>query len=274
MVIEGGGMKAAYANGVLSAFEEAGLRAWDLVIGTSAGGALAAWYAAGQAVFAQGTWDYSRDPAVLSYGRWLRRRGPVLDHEYLLDSVYVQHHPLDQRRLRAAPFPVVVTASRTLDGGTTYHDLRDGPIIPWLKATGRLPLGAGPPVRIDDIEYLDGGITDPVPVRHAVEVRGMTDITLITNAAAGVVGKDNPFVARLLARKYPALADGIVHHQQRKEAAVAYALAPPPGITARVVRPSRPTRLGRLTRDKAMLDAAIALGRADAAVYLRDAPGA
>src|SRR5688572_19013274 len=38
LVIEGGGMKAAYANGVLSAFEEAGHTEWGAIYGTSAGG--------------------------------------------------------------------------------------------------------------------------------------------------------------------------------------------------------------------------------------------
>ena len=74
LVVEGGGMKAAYANGVLSAFEELGHTAWDAIYGTSAGGALAAWFAAGQARHAEKTWEYAADRRILSYRRFLRRK--------------------------------------------------------------------------------------------------------------------------------------------------------------------------------------------------------
>lgn len=261
-------MKAAYANGVLSAFEEAGYRPWDMIVGTSAGGALAAWYAAGQANFAEGTWDYSRDPAVLSYGRWLRGKGPVLDHDYLLDSVYVEHHPLDQAAIHNHDVPVIVTASRVADGGTTYHDLREGLVLPWLKATGRLPFGAGSPVTIDGIDYLDGGITDPIPVRYAIETRGVRDIVLIVNWPEGPLVNDNAVLARLTARRYPALRDGLLRHQARKRAAMQYAMSPPAGVRVRIIRPSGPTGLHRLTRDAEKLAAAIRRGRDDAAKHL------
>lgn len=269
LVVEGGGMKAAYANGVLSAFEEAGHTAWDAVYGTSAGGALAAWFTAGQARYAETTWDYAADPRILSYGRWARLGGPLLDHEALLEIVYLKEHPIDQGAIRAAPHPVIVTAANVRTGEAAYHDLRTDDVIPWLKATGRLPFAAGPPVAIGGHEYLDGGILDPIPVRRAVE-DGHTDVTLVLNNPEGRRRKDNAVLAGIAARRYPKLRDGILRHQAIKQEALDYAAAPPKGVTIRAIRPSRPTGVSRLTRDLDAIRAAIELGREDGRRHLAE----
>lgn len=260
-------MKAAYANGVLAAFEEAGHTQWDAVYGTSAGGALAAWFSAGQARYAEGTWDYAADPRILSYKRWARLGGPLLDHEALLEIVYLREHPIDQDAIRRAPHPVMVTASDVDTGEAVYHDLRDGPIIPWLKATGRLPFASGPPVEIDGRRFLDGGILDPIPIRQVVE-SGYEDITLVLNTPAGKRRKDNALIAGLAARRFPQLRDGIVRHHEIKHDAVHFAEHPPKGVRVHILRPSGPTGVSRLSRDLDRIRGAIQQGRRDGADHL------
>lgn len=267
LVIEGGGMKAAYANGVLSAFEEAGHTTWDAVYGTSAGGAMAAWYTAGQARYAEETWAYAADPRILSYKRWARLGGPLLDHEALLEIVYLKEHPIDQDAIRRVKHPVIVTACDVHSGEVVYQDLRRGDIIPWLKATGRLPFASGPPVTIGGRAYLDGGILDPIPVKRAV-ADGFKDITLVLNKPAGRRRKDNAVIAGIAARRYPRLRDGILRHQAIKGEALDFAGSPPQGVTVRIVRPSKPTGVGRLSRDLGLIRAAIELGRADGHAHL------
>lgn len=261
-------MKAAYANGVLSAFEAAGHHPFDAVYGTSAGGALGAWYSAGQARYAEETWAYAADPRVLSYQRWITRRGPLLDHEALLDIVYVQEHPIDQAALRRCAHPVIVTAVDTRSGEVAYHDLRQGDIISWLKATGRLPLASGAPVPIGGRLYLDGGIVDPVPARRAV-ADGHTRLTVILNAPPGGLKRDNYAISAYTARRYPALRHGILHHHDVKQQALAYLAAPPEGVQVDVVRPAQATGLTRLTRDLGAIRQAIAQGHRDGEAHVR-----
>lgn len=259
-------MKGAYANGVLTAFEEAGHHPWKAVYGTSAGGAMAAWYSAGQAKFAEQTWAFARDPTILSYRRFFTGRGPLLDHELLLDRVYVADLPFDVAALRRAKWPVIVTASDVQTGKAHYEDIRDGPVLEWLKATGRLPFASGDPVTIDGRSYLDGGITDPIPVRKAVE-DGHTDITLVLNES-GIVRKDAAVLAKMTARRYPALRDGILRHAEIKAEAVAYAEKPPQGVTVRIIRPETPTGLHRLSRDLKVIQSGLKQGHADGQQYL------
>ena len=262
-------MKAAYANGVLSAFEEAGHTRFDALYGTSAGGAMAAWFAARQAVYAEETWRYAADPRILSYRRWFTRRGPLLDHEALLDIVYLREHPLDVAAVQRHPTPVIVTASDVEEGRPHYQDLRCTDVIPWLKATGRLPFASGPPVLIGGRFYLDGGITDPIPVRRAV-AEGNTRVTLILNTLAGPHRRDNRVVAGLTARKWPALREGILHHQTIKADTVAWAATPPDGVRVDTIRPTHRTGLHRLSRDLNVIRGAIQQGREDARRHLAD----
>ncbi len=261
-------MKAAYANGVLSSFAEAGLDDWDAVMGTSAGGALAAWFSAGQIDRAEQTWQYARDQRVLSYRRALRA-GPVLDHEALLDIVYVDELPIDTDAIDRAPWKVIVTAADIDTGACIYQDIRGQDIIAWLKATGRLPIGCGPHVEIDGRRYIDGGAIDPIPIRYAVEVMGATDITLVLNNRPGPVRQDARLLAEVAARKYPKLRDGIMRHQAIKAAAVDYALRPPDGVRVDVIHPARAMGVHRLSRDMDRIHAAMNQGKLDGRRYAR-----
>lgn len=259
-------MKAAYASGILSSFEEHGYHPFDAVYGTSAGGALGAWYSAGQARFAERTWDYATDRRILSYRRFLRG-GPLLDHEGLLDIVYVLEHPIDQKALLRCPHPVIVTAADVRTGEVVYQDLREGDIIPWLKATGRLPLGSGDPVRIGDREFIDGGVVDPIPVRKAV-ADGANELTVVLNTPAGPRKPDHRLAVWAASRRFPALREGIAGHAAIKQAAIDYAKAPPRGVRSHLLRPGRPTGIGRLTRDLGKIRRGLEMGRVDGRAHL------
>lgn len=259
-------MKAVFANGVLSAFEEHGHTGFDALYGTSAGGALAAWFAARQARFAEGTWRYARDRRILSYGRMLRG-GPLLDHDALLDIVYRREMPLDVEALRKHPSPVVVTASDIDTGGLVTQDIRHEDPIPWLRATGRLPLFSGPPVQIGSRRLIDGGNIEPIPIHRAIAA-GHRHILAILNTAPGERRRDSGAVLRAAASRYPALRAGIMGHEARKDAAIALCMDPPDGVRVDVIRPEDAGGVHRLERNLERLNAHLARGRAAGRAYL------
>jgi len=259
-------MRAAYANGVLAAFEDAGL-AFDAVYGTSAGGALAAWWSAGQARFAAASWRYVADRRILSYRRWLLGRGPLLDHDALFDIVYAREHPLDIAALAKAPHPVVVTATDAETGETRYVDLRAGPVLAWLRATGRMPLASGPAVEIDGRRWVDGGVTDPIPIARAIADRH-DRVVCVLNRPAGSRKPEPRFAVKLIARRYPALAPFVARHHENHARAVALAERPPAGVAVSIVRPATPLGLSRFTRDPDAVARALARGEADGRAWL------
>jgi len=261
-------MRAAYTNGVLAAFEDAGLRKFDAVYGTSAGGALAAWFAAGQARYALGTWRYAYDPRVWSLWRWATFQGPLLDQETLFNSIYAQEHPLRVLNLRSAPFAVFVTVTDAETGRARYVDLRRGNVLEWLKATGRLPMGAGPPVEVEGRPWLDGGLADPIPIRKAID-DGATELICILNEPAGKRKPETGFGAYLLKRRHPRLRSLIERHHLLHDDAVRVAEQPPRGVTVHLVRPQKPTGVSRLTRNRRKLQLAIYQGETDGEAFAR-----
>lgn len=255
-------MRAAYAAGVLAAFEESGVRPFDAVYGTSAGGALVAWWSARQAVYALGTWKYAQDRRILSWRRFLTRRGPFLDHDTLFRVVYEQEHPLDIAAVERAPHPIIVNAVDVDRGEVVYADVRRGPVLAWLRATGRLPLGTGPAVEIDGRRFVDGGVAEPVMLQKAID-DGARDVTVVFNRPRAMREPESRLATRLTARYYPHIEAAVRHRHEVYNAAVALAEAPPAGVRVRVVRPATDTGVRRFTRDLELIDRCIARGRVD-----------
>lgn len=207
-----------------------------------------AWFAAGQARKALETWEYVHDERILSYRRWLMREGPLLDHDGLFEIVYEDEHPLDVEKVRAYPVPVVVTATEVARGKAHYQDVREGNVLDWLRATGRLPLASGPPVEIDGVEYLDGGIAVPIPIERAF-ADGADEIVLVLNRPERKSEAESWFLAALVGQRYPELFDLVRRHAELWNLALASALDPPEGVTVAIVRPEEYLDLGRLSRD-------------------------
>jgi predicted patatin/cPLA2 family phospholipase len=263
LVFEGGAARAAYGSGVADAFQASGL-APDAIYGTSAGAAIAAWYAAGQAAQGIKTWDSIVDRSLLSYRRMLVGK-PVLNFGRLYGELYPSHFGMDLARLRASPYPAYATMTDADTAETVYVDLRSAKDpMRVLHATSALPLVSDSPVEIDGHRYVDGGMTDPIPIRRAIE-DGHRDILLVASRVAAPRAAEPDIITRLVARKFPKLREATANHHRFQNDAIALALSPPPGVRVRILRPTRDLGVSRLTRSLPRLHAAVAEGRKDGA---------
>lgn len=267
LVIAGGSVRAAYANGVLAAWEEAGWDPFDAVYGTSAGGALAAWWSAGQARYAEDTWRYVEDRRILSWSRLLLNRGPLMDHDALFEVVYEDEMPLDTEAVREAPHPVVVPVTDAETGETRYRDVREGPVVDWLRAAGRMPLACGPPVEVDGRRWIDGGLTDALLVEKAIE-DGAHRVTLVLNRPPEPRSPESRVSVWFVDRKFPGLGEAVAEHHRDWWESVQLARDPPEGVEAEIVAPDGPLEVGRLTRDLEAIEETIARGRQDGRAHL------
>lgn len=268
LVIEGGANRASYATGAAAALQAAGFLP-DAVYGTSAGGALAAWYAAGQMELAARSWDAVRDRRLLSYGRALRG-GYILDLRTLYRHYYPNVFGMDVHAIKRAAFPVHVTITDADTGETVHPDIRkaDDPLA-LVHCGAAIPILAECPVAHEGRRYMDGGTTDPIPLAKAI-ADGHKDIVVLLNRPAGERGPEPEWVVRMLARRFPKLAHPIRHHHTLHNDAVRLAHAPPDGVRVRVVRPATDTGVTRTTRDLKLVRAAIERGREDGARMARE----
>ncbi len=155
----GGGAARGFAHiGVIEVLEENGIHV-DLVTGTSAGSLVAALYASGRTGPDLATTALNMDESAITDWSFPGRgliRGEALAR-YVRDAT--GNKPLEQMKI---PLGIVAT---DLDSGKPIL-FRRGDVGTAVRASSAVP-AVFQPVRIGTHEYVDGGLTSPVPVRSA-----------------------------------------------------------------------------------------------------------
>ncbi|MEJ7647502.1 MAG: patatin family protein [Nakamurella sp.] len=182
LVIGGGGMRGAYSGGMTHALEDAGLAdSFDAIYGSSAGAYIGAGLLLGQG---QGSahifFEDMADPAFIDLRR-LRSRRPVVSLDHLLDVILVENKPLPWATLRDHPIPLHVVATAADD--LTGHVLQPKTIDEWkltMRATSNIPFLAGKPVVLHGRKWIDGAVSEPLPLARALD-DGATHVLVLVN---------------------------------------------------------------------------------------------
>src|SRR6266404_1756825 len=178
LIIEGGGMRGAWAAGALAALREFRPDRFDLVLAVSSGACSAAYFVAD--VFEQGLSIWTKwvgGGRLLRFSNWLRFR-PLIDLSYLVDHCFREFGPLPVEAFDRSPtrFEIVLTDCRS--GRPVYFQPDSGSVLPALKATASLPFATRGYSLVNGVPYADGGLADPIPIRRANEL-GASDITVV-----------------------------------------------------------------------------------------------
>ncbi|HRH81439.1 MAG TPA: patatin-like phospholipase family protein [Thiobacillaceae bacterium] len=159
----GGGAARGYAHiGVIKALEAQGIVP-DFIAGTSAGAVVGALYASGLNGFQLQRLGMDLDEDTLADWSWPRRG--IFKGEALQDFVNRQ---VGRRPLQRLDRPFAAVATDLKNGEMVVF--RRGDTGMAVRASSAVP-GIFKPVEIRDREYVDGGLTSPVPVR-AVKAMG------------------------------------------------------------------------------------------------------
>lgn len=154
---------------------------------------------------------------------------------------------------------VPVTDAETAE--TRYRDVREGPVVDWLRAAGRMPLACGPPVEVGGRRWLDGGLTDALLVEKAID-DGADEVTLVLNRPPEPRTRESRLSVWLVDRKFPGLGEAVARHHADWWESVQLARDAPEGVRSSIVAPDEPLDVGRLTRDLDAIEDALARGRA------------
>jgi len=155
----GGGAARGFAHiGVIQVLEENGIKP-DLVVGTSAGSLVAALYASGKTGIEMTSMAQTMDEGSIT--DWAFPTRGLIRGEALARYVREQtgNKPIEAMKL---PLGIVAT---DLDNGTAILFQRGDTGVA-VRASSAVP-AVFQPVRIGTREYVDGGLTSPVPVRFA-----------------------------------------------------------------------------------------------------------
>ncbi len=186
LVIEGGGMRGVYVGGMARALGALGLRdSLDEIFAVSAGAFTGTGLVCRRTDhLARAYYDDLAVGAFVDFGRMLAGRGPLVSLDFLLDTVMIDKHGFEWAPLLESDLPLhpVATALDTLSASVlsglhTADDWRQA-----LLASARIPYWAGPPIELHGRRWVDGFVTDPLPVARAVDGGATHVLALLARA--------------------------------------------------------------------------------------------
>ena len=180
LVLEGGAMRGIFTAGVLDVFMENGIR-FDNVIGVSAGACFGCNYVSGQiGRTVRYNMKYAKDRRYCSISS-LIRTGDIFGAEFCYHTLPGQLDVFDEEAFVSSgiPFYLVVTDIETGEAG--YHLMKDAGYeeLEWMRASSSMPLVSNI-VEIDGGKYLDGGMTDAIPLKASEAIGCEYNVTVLT----------------------------------------------------------------------------------------------
>lgn len=254
LILEGGGMRGVFTAGVLDYFMDRKLMFSD-IYGVSAGSCHACSYLSGQRHRAfEINVDYLDDKRYCSI-KSLLKTGDLFGADMLYHQIPDVLHPFDYNTYNQyqGNFYAVMTDCKT--GKAVYQKIGDlHQDIIYIRASSSLPL-VSRMVKIDGRFYLDGGISDSIPVRHSVEAGQHKNVVVLTqpedyrkspNKMAGLIRKAY--------RNYPALGEAVTNRHLVYNDTLDYIKKEKAAGNLFVIRPTGPVNIGRVEKDRSKLE--------------------
>ena len=266
LVLEGGGMIGIYTAGVLDFFLDKEIE-FSSCYGVSAGACCLCSYLSGQKKRAYRiNVDYLDQKAYCSVES-LIKTGDLfgVDMCYGLIPDYLDPYDYDAFSRYQGKAYAVVTNIRT--GEPEYMPLKDmhqDTIA--VRASSSLPLVARN-VKIGDELYLDGGISDSIPIRRSMKDGNRKNVIILTKEEGYIRQPANRAELALIRARYmrwPKVYECMRERHLTYNNTMQYIEEMQSQGKVFVIRPKQKSNVGRIEKDKAKLDALYEEGYRDA----------
>ena len=270
LVVEGGGMRGVYTAGVLDYFMEKNLY-FDDCYGVSAGACHISSYVSKQIGRSMKvTLDYINDKRYCSVNS-LIKTGDMFGVEMLYDIIpnKLELYDYDTFNKFKGNFYSVVTNCKT--GKAEYMKIKDmKKDIIAVRASSSLPL-LSRIVEINGKEYLDGGITDSIPIKKSIKDGHKKNVVILTRDKT--YRKSKPKFLSLLKfkyKKYPNLVKAIENRYKMYNETLDFIEEEKAKNKVFIIQPKLPVKISRIEKDKDKLKALYNQGYEDAKEIYED----
>lgn len=262
LVLEGGGMRGLYTAGVLDAFLDAGLKV-DGLVSVSAGALFGVNFLSGQKGRAlRYNKRFIGNKNYISFLSWLKT-GNMVNKEMAYYKIPMELDVFDQEAFAQSGVPFYVTVTNLETGQAEYpkidHVFEQ---MEYLRASSALPL-ISKIVEIDGKKYLDGGLTDSIPVDFARSLGFDKLIVILTQPLDYRKKPSSGRLYRLFYKDYPKFVDIASKRYQHYNETVEQIVKLETAGDIYVIRPDQTLDISRLERDPDKLEAAYTLGLED-----------
>lgn len=263
LVVEGGGVRAIYAAGVLDVLHDLHLP-FSGVIGVSAGAIHGISFVSGQKGRSYRIYTrFCKDPRFFSF-RTLIRTGNIVDNDFCYRQIPQELEPFDQKAFEASGMEFWTVSTNLETGKPEYIGMRDCfAEIDALVASASLPY-VSRPVHYQDKLLLDGGCSDRVPLKAFQSMGFDRNVVVLTHPEDHRVKDRDAALVRLFYRKYPAFCRTFENSPQDYKRTQAYLKSEEQKGSVFIIRPKEPIPVGRLSHDPQAIIRAYEMGCRDA----------
>ena len=250
LVLEGGGMRALFTAGVLDALLDVKELDIDGIVGVSAGALFGANYVSGQKERAiRYNKKYARDKRYMGLHSWITT-GNAVNKEFAFYEIPFKLDVFDQEKFKQSKIDFYVVMTNVENGQAEYVLIKDVfEQMEYLRATSALPF-ASKIIEINGKKYLDGGISDSIPIDYCQSL-GYDKIILILTRPENSYKEDKlNFLYKLVYRKYPNLVERLINMGKDYEVVLKKIKDLENENKIFVIRPPEVLKIGRLEKNE------------------------
>ena len=250
LVLEGGGMRALFTAGVLDALLDIKELDIDGIVGVSAGALFGVNYVSGQKERAiRYNKKYARDKRYMGFYSWITT-GNAVNEEFAFYEIPFKLDVFDQEKFKQSKIDFYVVMTNVESGKPEYVLIKDVfKQMEYLRATSALPF-ASKIIEINGKKYLDGGISDSIPIDYC-EGLGYDKIILVLTRPKNTHKEDKlNFLYKLVYRKYPNLVERLINMGKDYEVVLKKMEDLENKNKIFVIRPPKVLKIGRLEKNE------------------------
>ena len=250
LVLEGGGMRSLFTAGVLDALLDVKELNIDGIVGVSAGALFGVNYVSGQKERAiRYNKKYARDKRYMGLYSWITT-GNAVNKEFAFYEIPFKLDVFDQEKFKESKIDFHVVMTNIENGQAEYILIEDVfEQMEYLRATSALPF-ASKIIEINGKKYLDGGISDSIPIDYC-ESLGYDKIILILTRPEDAHKNDKlSFLYKLVYRKYPNLVERLINMGKDYEIVLKKIKDLENKNKIFVIRPPKVLKIGRLEKNE------------------------
>lgn len=271
LILEGGGLRGLFTAGILDAWMQHDIH-FDGIIGVSAGALFGCNFKSHQIGRAlRYNVKLKDDPRYMSLRSFITT-GNYIGSDFAYHVVPTEIDPFDDATFCADPTEFYVVATDIATGEPVYKllDHIDYYGLEWMRATGSMPI-VSTPVPLDGHKYLDGGISDSIPLQF-FQNKGYEHNVVILTRPRGYLKKPTNigWLFRLTCKKYPKIADAMIRRHEMYNKEIEYILEQEKRGNTLLIFPDKDLQIGRteLKEDKMRSTHSMGLAQGDATVKM------
>lgn len=269
LVLEGGAMRGMYTAGVLDTFLDNDINV-DGIIGTSAGVLFGVNYPSKQkGRVIRYNKKYCKDKRYMGLHSLITTRN-VINKEFSFYEVPFKLDVFDDKTFNESGIDFYATVTNIESGEPEYFKLtKILEQMEILRATSAMPF-VSEIVEIDGKKYLDGGVSDAIPLDKCIELGYDRIIVVLTRVKEYRKKKSSDFFAKLMYKKYPKLIETMNKKYKVYNDTVEKIIDLENKKEIFVIRPSRYIDIKRIEKDENKLQEMYDLGIEDTKKCIED----